>query len=502
MRTPPILPTLAAALCAAAVLPSSAGAASYSVDGDRIVVRESSPGEANRITISVGEDGRIEFGDFAGSTAGAGCEYSEIRDLVMCEPRSIVDVQLGAGDDRLTPLSIGGKSLADGGLSVDLGPGNDSFQGDGVKEQVNGGPGNDEIAGAQGDDVLSGGDGLDKLEGDSGNDRLDGGAGNDTLSGDPNTNPTSGADTIIGGDGTDELHDYWPGENDDPRTAPPVSVTLDGAANDGASGEGDNVTGVESVDFERTGNFRGDDGANSVVVTEIAGAGTFEGLGGADRLTAGDASGDRIDGGAGDDELQGGFGDDTVTGGPGRDRIASDRPARCNEVHCDVTGGYGNDRVEARDGEVDSVECGPGEDTVIADAADTVAPNCENVQRSAGPPPPCTDCGPVDPITDSLTAKIGSVKLRKALSGGLPVAVQAPAAGKLSAVAKQGRKTVATTSAKVSAAGKVTVKLRFTKAAKKALARKRKVALSVRVTFTPAGGGAKQAITAKGTLKR
>lgn len=71
---------------------------------------------------------------------------------------------------------------------------------------------------------------------------------------------------------------------------------------------------------------------------------TLRGTGGGDRL-AGLAGNDRLFGLGGADTLNGGPGNDVLTGGPGRDALL----------------------------------CGPGNDTARADAADRVAPDCENV---------------------------------------------------------------------------------------------------------------------------
>jgi hypothetical protein len=48
----------------------------------------------------------------------------------------------------------------------------------------------------------------------------------------------------------------------------------------------------------------------------------------------------------------------------------------------DVVCGFGgNDRIDVRGGGVDTVFCGTGRDTVLADASDRVAPDCEVVHR-------------------------------------------------------------------------------------------------------------------------
>jgi hypothetical protein len=80
---------------------------------------------------------------------------------------------------------------------------------------------------------------------------------------------------------------------------------------------------------------------------------------------------DRIDGRGGNDQLLGLGGADVLTGGPGSDRILA---------------GFGNDSVRLRDGRRDVVDCGPGRDTAVVDAADTVR-RCETVRRPADVPP-------------------------------------------------------------------------------------------------------------------
>ncbi len=81
-------------------------------------------------------------------------------------------------------------------------------------------------------------------------------------------------------------------------------------------------------------------------------------------LLRGTAQADRLLGLGGNDRLLGLAGNDIVDGGPGRDQIV---------------GGPGNDRIQARDGERDTVDCGPGKDTAIVDRIDRVSKNCESV---------------------------------------------------------------------------------------------------------------------------
>jgi hypothetical protein len=46
-----------------------------------------------------------------------------------------------------------------------------------------------------------------------------------------------------------------------------------------------------------------------------------------------------------------------------------------------MSGGSGNDRIKARDGRKDRIDCGSGNDRVTADKKDKVAKNCEHVTR-------------------------------------------------------------------------------------------------------------------------
>jgi Ca2+-binding RTX toxin-like protein len=77
---------------------------------------------------------------------------------------------------------------------------------------------------------------------------------------------------------------------------------------------------------------------------------------------AGDDGPNALRGSAGDDTLSGGAGADVVDGGTGADTISGDA---------------GDDVILARDGEVDRIACGDGVDSVVADAQDDVAADCE-----------------------------------------------------------------------------------------------------------------------------
>jgi hypothetical protein len=101
----------------------------------------------------------------------------------------------------------------------------------------------------------------------------------------------------------------------------------------------------------------------------------------------------------------------------------------------------------------------------------------------------------------TMAIAVSGKKLKTALRKGLKVSVTVPAAGRLSATAAKKGKTVAKAGAKSVKAGKQSLTLKFTKAARRSLARSRSVKLTIKVTFTPKGG-ARTTTTQAVTLKR
>lgn len=96
----------------------------------------------------------------------------------------------------------------------------------------------------------------------------------------------------------------------------------------------------------------------------LAGNDVISGFGQNDCLLGG-AGNDRLFGGLGNDRLVGGLGNDTLTGGPGTDVFVA---------------GPGNDVLNARDGRLETVNCGPGVDRVLADRNDRLI-GCERITR-------------------------------------------------------------------------------------------------------------------------
>jgi Ca2+-binding RTX toxin-like protein len=87
------------------------------------------------------------------------------------------------------------------------------------------------------------------------------------------------------------------------------------------------------------------------------------------------AGGDAIDGRGKADELHGGSGNDEILGRSGNDYLVGGRGYDELNAH------NGNDRIEAADGKIDTIDCGPGDaDRVSIDEKDFIR-SCEIVIR-------------------------------------------------------------------------------------------------------------------------
>jgi Ca2+-binding RTX toxin-like protein len=94
--------------------------------------------------------------------------------------------------------------------------------------------------------------------------------------------------------------------------------------------------------------------------------------GGGDDVILGRGGHDTIVAGKGDDRINGGDGNDYIDAGLGLDRIDA---------------GAGSDTILAADGEKDTIDCGDGNDRVIADSID-VLKNCESTSATPSTPTP------------------------------------------------------------------------------------------------------------------
>ena len=137
---------------------------------------------------------------------------------------------------------------------------------------------------------------------------------------------------------------------------------------------------------------------------------------GADEATATGPGIVKLNGEAGSDELIGNEGDDELVGGDDGDRLEG-RAGRDS-----YDGGLGDDFISARDSVRETVICGEGVDSVVADLEDEVAADCENVDKPLAPPtigeqePKQIPPGLAKPIAGKavgLQVKQGTVLVRK-----------------------------------------------------------------------------------------
>ena len=284
------------ALVLLAVGAQPASAADVTWDGAGMTIADTQ-GESSRLAVQLDPNVAARVHDDAGGLRpGRGC-LGTPRDVacgllgppcVACSAR----IDLGAGDDALT---LSGSSQK-GPFVVSAGAGDDDVR----------------IVGAA-NAIVDGGPGADVLRADAASE-LDGGEGPDALGGDR------------------AIASYAP-------HAAGVTVTLDGVANDGVPGEGDNVA------------------TRSVIGTEAA-----------DALTGNDEAND-LRGRGGDDALVGSGGDDTLRGEGGANRILA---------------GTGDDRVEASP--TDAVKCGRGTDVATGLPVPGAWGDCETVFESLEEP--------------------------------------------------------------------------------------------------------------------
>lgn len=483
---------IGAALCAGAALPGAAHAATISVDGAGHYTYTAAPGEQNGLSFQVADDAsQVVFYDYGIPITAmpATCTPNDEGQSPTCTGVASATVLLGDGDDSFT--RSGAPSVT---AVVDGGDGADWLRGDGGSDVFAGGPGKDKLEGYKGNDSLDGGAGEDEIDGGAGADVLQGGDGNDKISPDNYADPA--ADVVDGGPGIDTVTgDYFDAELD---VQAPLSFTMAGGADDGRPGESDDLHGVERLELGVSPHYVGTDGDDSIKVAQATNAGDLSGGNGNDDLNGADGP-EKLDGGPGNDHLDGGFGDDVITGGPGRDAISGDLaggdygPLWCKEQ-------WGNDTIYAQDGEIDSITCGFGQDTVYADAADVVSGDCETVTRAgAAPAPPV----PVKPGPKGKGGDAGSsssahatlarkVTIAQALKKGLKVKVTGvPAAKALTLSATRSGKVVAKGSGKADKQGSATITLKFTSKAKKALRRAKTLKLKV------SGAGTSATITLK-----
>ena len=156
---------------------------------------------------------------------------------------------------------------------------------------------------------------------------------------------------------------------------------LDGAGNDTVNGGAGNDVNIAGGGADV---FNGGDGDDTVDYSGRGAAVTINLNGGAvsGQAGEGDTISPDVEGGAG------GAGNDVIVANAVGNRLSG------NGGNDSITGGEGDDTIDARDGRFDSIDCGPGTDTVRADIGDTAA-NCEVApDRDGDGTPNEQDCAP------------------------------------------------------------------------------------------------------------
>jgi Ca2+-binding RTX toxin-like protein len=292
------------------------------------------------------------------------------------------------------------------------------------------------VLGAQGGagtgDVLSsriellGNNGNDELTGGNGDDELLAFNGNDTvlgLEGADTIQPGEGDDVVDGGPGVDKV-DYLLNQN-----ISSVKIDLaDGNAQDTGGAGTDTLANVEDVDGTATADvLRGDGGPNTLFASN------------------------------GDDVLEGRRGKDTLQGWKGEDSI------------------------DARDGGPDKVDCGDDKDKVVADApgVDTLI-DCEQVSFATVKKPGGGGGGGGGNAARTFGRKtLVSLRLAKR-----PLRVRIANRNNFRVVARVSGRGVKARRFPVGSNAARTAKLTVSKAARRLLARKGRVALRLKIRLT------------------
>jgi Ca2+-binding RTX toxin-like protein len=381
MRGMRLISGLIATVGATLLIPAAAHAGTLSYQGSTLFYT-AAPGNSEFVNFDRDDQDGSLLVSVASADLGLapGCTQTDTWAAAHCPMPTRIVVDLGDGNDR-----NGFGSSFPQGLPVEIhgGAGKDELQTYNANAvTLDGGDGADILKGWDTNDTLLGGPGDDEVQGSGGADHIEGGDGNDLLEPDYFHDPAP--DYVDGGPGIDKVDDYTIPGND---YNPPVTLTMDGVANDGRPGENDNVINVEKIESHVSGTFAGGAGDDDIAVLANLDEGnsTISGGPGNDKLVAGDYT-DTLDGGPGNDYVNGGFGNDTLTGGPGQDTILGDATsASCGWYSYTCKIPFGNDVINARDGEQDTIDCGVGEDRAVVDTIDVVS-NCETVDAAGGAP--------------------------------------------------------------------------------------------------------------------
>ncbi len=323
-------------VASAAFLSSAAGASGavsevqgglFGLGGGSQINVDTKPGEGdvvNEVTIAV-VGGDYTFVDPGGIVGTGGPPCTDATSTQVTCPMAGVSTytsNLGAGSDRLTLSAATAFSVG----QIEMGSGDDFFQGGGGMEGVTGGSGADQLllgAGNDGENFsgVDGGAGQDVIQGEAGDDWVLGGEDPDNVDGGPDSDLLSGGsgdDVVSGGSGDDQV-------DDDP-----------GPGDDSLSG-GDGNDRVDALD----GNDVADGGAGNDLMDAYAGTDVMVGGDGDDAIAAHGTATTTIDAGDGDDEIlsfNNGALVDEITCGPGTGDEVYPGPGDVAGADCETVG--------------------------------------------------------------------------------------------------------------------------------------------------------------------
>lgn len=374
------------------------------------------------------------------------------------------------------------------------GQGNDTLTGNSQINVIAGAapPGTPSVATAPaGNDTVVGGAGADTLlGGDTGS--VDGGKGDDLVVGGRST--AAGAKTLVlGGSGQDSLvsglgnDDFTGGKGADiiayasAATAGlnrPQGVTVTLPEGD-APGRGGRTGGAEAdVIRDEPETLVGGNGND--VLTGNEGPNQLVGVAPADTegVTPGPPGNDTLIGKGGLDVMLASTGNDTLRGGGEGDVFIADA---------------GDDTLFARDGAAEGADCGPGTDTVQADAVDTLTA-CENVDQPSG--------GGSDKTKPKVAVTPRKLRLRKGRRVRVFVRCRNEPKGCRGTVRlRRGKRVLAKRTFNAKSAKRKRVALRLSRKAVKRLKTKGRTAVRIRVNARDRSGN-KRVKTVKATLRR
>lgn len=314
-----------------------------------------------------------------GSTGTGGTINGQEKDVIHDDIRTLIGSNGGdflVGSETADTI-LGAAPVGTGNGVVDKPAGNDTVLGRGGNDTLVGGD-RGTVGGGAGDDSIVGGRSTaasDRtvIHGDDGNDTIVSGLGNDEVFGDAGANTLAYASVEQQGLAIVD------------RGSSGVTAVL---ANGGQTGVGGKTGGPEKdVIHSDIGTLVGGNG-NDVLIGNNA-ANQIVGVAppGTAGVKPGPAGNDILIGTGGNDLMLGAEGNDWSFGGDGVDVMLA---AGGNDLLMGQAGvdnfnaGDGNDVNLARDGTADSISCGPGTDSLDADAIDARPANdCESVTTGA-----------------------------------------------------------------------------------------------------------------------